>query len=171
MPNYCNYTMKVYGKKENVQSFINIMEAEYYYNENDIYVSCEEQRHFFRIFDTYYDEEELKQAKDNENISIMIDGTCAWSVEVCMNDGGYYKDIRTRYKEKAKGTTLQDESKTLDLIIEVYSEEIGVGFQEHYLYDRGVKIYDECVDYEELYDEETEEIIGYKGGFEWNFCI
>lgn len=68
-----------------------------------------------------------------------------------MLKGGYYRDIKTRYPKEFRGTTLDKESKRLNLMIEVYSEECGEAFQEHYLFDNGDTIIDECVDYNEYY--------------------
>lgn len=87
---------------------------------------------------------------------------------------------------------MQLESKRLNLDIEVYSEECGCCFQEHYIIVNGNIVADECVDWYEYYigdyntKEEAEEELEIeitdqewkhdyyisRGGFEnWDFEI
>lgn len=51
------------------------------------------------------------------------------------------------------------ESKRLNLDIEVYSEECGMCFQEHYVIINGDTVISECVDWQEyaIYDYDTKE--------------
>ena len=59
----------------------------------------------------------------------------------------------------------------LNLDMEVYSEEPGCGFQEHYVFADKVLVVNESVDYTEEYDEENDEWVS-EGGFEdWSFEI
>lgn len=185
MPNFCAYSMCVKGKKENIEEFIKVIQANYDYNTNEF--SCD--RHMFRVFGAYDSEiEEL----DNNIYQVIINGDCAWSVASCMFEDGYYKDVKERYPDNFKGTTLQLESARLNLDIEVFSEESGCCFQEHYIIIKGNIECDECVDWEEyclcdyktkkeaeieleieITDEEwnDEEYIS-RGGFEsWDFTI
>ena len=150
MPNYCSYEMKVQGKPENVEEFKNILKADYDYNEQ-----IPEHKHFSRVFDvTMYED-----ITENGVRSVEFYGSCAWSVYSCMMDGEhtYYEDFKKEYGNSCMATTLEIESKRLGLAIQVYSEEAGMGFQEHYVCINGETIVDDCVDWEENYidDEET----------------
>ena len=105
----------------------------------------------------------------------------------------YYASLKSRYPEDFRGTTLPIESERLHLNIEVFSEECGMCFQEHYVIINGDIIVSECVEWEEYcledYEtkEEAEEDLGIeitdeewesgepyisRGGFgEWDFSI
>lgn len=190
MPNYCYYQMKVVGAKEKVDEFIKVMDSHYDYGANEF----EFDRHMGgRVFEVNVDEfEEI----DNNVYAAIISGDCAWSVVCCMFSGTltYYNDLKSRFPETCRSTTVPIESKNLDLDIEIFSEECGMGFQEHYLVRKGVVEIEDCVDYYEYYVEECEtkeeaeeefdtEITDeewargcnegsfYRGGLEWNFQI
>lgn len=144
MPNYCDYSMCVKGTKENVEEFIKVIQADYNYGTMEF----SHDRHFFRVFEANYDEiEEMLDGK----YQAIIDGYCAWSVRSCMFDGyaSYYNSIKKDYPNNFRGTTLLTESERLNLDIEVYSEECGCCFQEHYVVVNGDLICDECVEYNE----------------------
>lgn len=147
MPNLCMYSMCVKGKKENIEEFIKVIEANYNYGTMEFSYD----RHFFRVFEAYY--EEIEQVKD-DIYQVIIGGDCAWSVSSCMFDNhslGYYATFKKDYGDKCRGTTLPIESKNLNLSIEVYSEECGMCFQEHYVIINGDVVVDECVDWYEYY--------------------
>lgn len=186
MPNYCYYSMCVKGSKKNVEEFIKVMQADYNYSEKHFTFD----RHMFRVFSAYADEVE----RDKGNVySTVINGDCAWSVSTCMFEGNYYNSLKERYPDEFRGTTLLRESKRLKLNIEVYSEESGCCFQEHYVIMDGDLIVDECVEWEEysldeyetkeeaereleitITDEEWSDNEGYitRGGFDnWDFEI
>lgn len=162
MPNYCNYQLKAKGDKKNLEKLHKIMNADYDYNKEEVY--CSEDAHMFRIF-----EATLIESKDDY---IIIDGHCAWSVMACMfNDKyTYYRNMKTKYKDECKATTIDKLSKELKLDIEIFSEESGCGFMEHFLIKQGEIIIDDCVDYCENYDTETEESHP-EGGLEWIYSI
>ena len=142
MPNYCDYSMCVKGTKENVEEFIKVIQADYDYHG----MIFSHDRHLFRVFEANYDEIE-KMCDDT--YQVIINGYCAWSVASCMLEGGYYADVKTRYPNEFRGTTLLLESKRLGIDIEVYSEECGCCFQEHYVIVNGDLICDECVEWNE----------------------
>lgn len=186
MPNYCYYEMCVRGQKKNVEEFIKVIKADYNYTD----MKFTYKRHLFRVFSADYDE--LEQV-ENDDYRVIISGDCAWSVATCMLPHGYYRSLKAEYPNEFRGTTLQKESRKLNLAIEVYSEECGMCFQEHYLFDNGEEIINECVDYNEyaIYEytskAEAEEDLGIeitdeewnsgeeyikRGGFEeWDFEI
>lgn len=179
------YSMCVKGKKENINEFIKVIKAGYDYGAMEF----DHDRHFCRVFEAYYEEiEDL----GNGLAQVIINGDCAWSVNSCMFEDGYYSSLKAAYPNEFRGTTLPIESKRLGLDIEVFSEECGMCFQEHYVIINGDVIIDECVDwYEYCIDEyktkeEAEEDLGIeitdeeweehefisRGGFgDWNFDI
>lgn len=187
MPNYCSYTMRVAGKKkENVEEFIKVIQADYNYLANKFTAP----RHLFRVFEA--ESEDI--VENNGKFSTMIYGNCAWSVYSCMMEGPatYYSDCIHEYNENFKGTTLVQESMLLNLDIEVFSKEPGIQFSEHYLIQNGEIIIDDETLYQEHYleaygdFEEFVEETGYDGteedlnasddcyiigGFEENFQI
>lgn len=191
MPNYCSYAMVVKGKKENVDEFINIIQAGYNYHSDE-----KPSRHMFRIFEAdVIDYEDREVSPEGDAIyRAHIIGDCAWSVHSCMfeGDGTYYSNVSlTTPEEKFNGTTLPVESKRLNLEIEVFSEECGFAFQEHYLISNGEVLQNECVDWychdlsdydtkEEaeadlevkISDEQWDELRYDEGGFgDWDFSI
>lgn len=188
MPNYCNYSMRVVGKETNVDEFINIIQTDYAFDDNG---KCSVDRHFWRVFEAEVTNENIK----DDIKSVIIDGYCAWSVYSCMFDGHltYQHD---HPDAKAGGTTLQFESARLNLDIEVFSEEPGCAFMEHYLIRNGEIEIDDCVDFfeccaddyetveemnddletditQEEFDYANEYCDGYvrRGGMEWDFEI
>lgn len=195
MPNYCDFDMKIVGERKNIEEFIAVLNSHYdyepvspdhirgktyplvhqppspiYYTTNGYRLAkLTGPRHMFRVFEAYVDRD-----LDEVNASY-INGYCAWSVYSCMFKGGctYYNDFIKGYDNKYigfMGTTLPDESRRLNLKIEVYSEESGCAFMEHFLIDNGEILIEDCVDvdYEEVLDEKGREIGEWKriGGFE-----
>jgi len=119
MPNYCDYTMRIRGKKEDRDKWVELMN------------NYELENHFFRIFETWRDNDWF----DREDCE-MVSGYCAWSIESCCRESGYSegKDL------------LAINSRELNLDVEVWSEEPGCGFQEHYIYSKGQCLTAECKD-------------------------
>ena len=168
MPNYCDYQMKLRGAKENVQKFIAYLKADYSYNNGKW--ECSEDRHFFRVFEAAHDPGEDTVDVSGETIST-VGGYCAWSVFSCLFEGNHtYYDQWKNDGENFKGTHILEASKELDLDIEIYSEEAGVGFMEHYLIEKGELLVDDCFDdFREIEDEDGEWIK--TGGVEWTFSF
>jgi hypothetical protein len=84
---------------------------------------------------------------------VALDIECAWSVYCCMFDGPltYYEDFQTEHPNNHFGTHILQESKRLNLEIEIWSREGGVGFQEHYKICSGILIKDEEYKFKEYY--------------------
>ena len=78
---------------------------------------------------------------DDNEWFMKIEGYCDWSLEICYRNPKYSdgKDFFTANTEE------------LNLIIEAWSEEPLMGFQEHYIYDHGKCILDECFNWIEAY--------------------
>lgn len=195
MPNYCDFNMKIVGERKDIEELIAVLNCDYSYKRispdhingktyplvhqpaSPIYYTTNGYRlarftgprHMFRVFEAYVD-----RSVDEPNASY-ISGYCAWSVYSCMFKGDYtyYNDFLKDYGNRYigfMGTTLPDESRRLNLKVEVYSEESGCAFMEHFLIDNGEILIEDCIDieYEDILDENGEETGEWKtiGGFE-----
>lgn len=173
MANYCSYEMKIKGKKENVDKLIEYLQSDYYY-ENKELVKCDADRHFCRVFECHIADDYKEEGYQGYEI---VYGSCAWSVFSCMMSGDhtYYNDL-IKYKNN-KVTCMTKATKELDLEVEIFSEEPGCCFMEHFLIDKGKILIEDCVDWEEQYDEDGDPIYDeygnriQKGGLEWNYTI
>ena len=178
MPNICGYSMSITGKESQVNELIQIMQNDYDGTPN-------EPLHLWRVFSA---EEVSREVKD-DLVTVLISGDCAWSVGTCMFEGGYQAQFNAN--NERNGTTLEKETKRLGLAVEIYSEECGCAFMEHYIVASGNIIEDECVEWLqccmdgfenveefneftglnwtkeqfEKYDEEYYEV----GGMDWDF--
>lgn len=124
MANYCEYVMKITGRKENVEELIEMMKWQ------GKYENCG----LGRIYDCWEDDaEELSE----EFGTVQMSGNCAWSVLTAMRN------------YKGRHPSLESETERLNLLVEVYSSEPGCGFQEHCIIDKGEVILEDCVNYEE----------------------
>lgn len=122
MANYCDFVMKIVGKEEDCNKFVEKLR------------NYEEPNHFWRIFEaTVYDRE-----NDGDKTSLYVDGYCAWSLESCCRASGYSNGV----------DLLEVNTADLRLKLEAYSRELGIGFEEHYIYDKGDCIEDQCIDAE-----------------------
>lgn len=128
MPNTCYYEMKVRGTKKNCEEWYRKMQSD------------DDPDRFRRIFAAMiYDEWGTE-----EDYYMLISGDCAWSLDTCCRSSGY-----------AGRDLFEINSRQLNVTMEAYSEEPGIGFQEHYIYKRGKCLASDCVDYGEwFYDKE-----------------
>ena len=76
--------------------------------------------------------------------------------DTSQSDGYHVMREGIPYVMASRGTSLIQESKQLNLTIEVYSEECGMGFQEHIAVVNGDLMVNDCVDYQELYWDKDE---------------
>lgn len=167
MPNYCNYQMKLRGTKENIQTFIAYLKADYSCANGKW--ECSEDRHFFRVFEADHNPSEDTVDASGEIVST-VSGYCAWSIFSCLFEGNHTYYSRYEKEEGFKGIHILEASKELSLDIEIYSEEAGVGFMEHYLIEKGELLVDECFDdYCEIEDEDGDWVRS--GGVEWEFSF
>lgn len=139
MPNDCNYEMKIKGSKRAIQKVIWALQADYDYSEE----KKPKSKHFFRVFEC-----RRGNLEDNPDgtFTQTVWGYCAWSVQSCMLNvkGTYYDDVLKNHKDIFMGTSLEEESNQCE--IEVFSEEPGMGFSEHYIFKNGECTLDDCVD-------------------------
>lgn len=148
MANDCYFEMKIVGSIENVKKFEKILCAPDYST-----------THLFRIFDVSIDHENEICGKR----SVSYSGTCAWSCSGCMlnEEYSYYRQNSEDKNPDPNATTIQIESERLNLGIELYSEEEGVGFQEHIFFLNGKEIKNECVDYHNYYIDDNDDLFYY----------
>ena len=181
MANICSFSMFVRGKVENINLFYDAM-----CQKGNVYMG--------RGVDAEIN-------IDEEDGSAFIDGWCKWSIQSALI--GNAIDMRnnpTRWywgpnvdPLKLEFVTLFEACKKWNIDMEVYSEEPGCCFQEHYMVVNGDVVADECVEWNEYYlgdfsskeeaetelgieitDEEWENKDEYisRGGFEnWDFDI
>lgn len=128
MANSCYFSMRITGSKAACEEFSEVL-------------SFRRERRFYGLYES---ECTFKGVMGN-NYIMEFNGECAWSV-----DSSLMKEQGASY------TTLEFESRKLNLMIEVYSTESSNEFAEHALYESGVRIKYECVDYSELYWDESD---------------
>lgn len=141
MPNYCDYEMRIKGSKKAIERVLACLNADYNYGEGK-----PAHKHFFRVFQA----EKPYEIEDNGDgtYTQQVYGYCAWSVSSCMLEGPftYFSQVKKDYPDIFMGTTLLEQSK--DCEIEVFSEEPGMGFSEHYIFKNGECICDDTQEIE-----------------------
>lgn len=143
MANYAQFEMRVVGDPLNVKKFIEIMQVDEYDT------TPNGKPHFFRIFEAH-----LEKKSDVKHGFAHIDGYCAWSIVSCMTDVSphtYYNqhayDLDDNGEIKLPNAThLAETTKKLNLKVETFAEEAGVGFEEHIIYDNGEEVLNDVVD-------------------------
>lgn len=127
MPNYCSFEMKIRGKKEDCLNFL----------KKD---NCEEENHFWRLFKF----DSIEENGDENDYEVGIIGSCAWSLEACCRNS-HPLDYNNNYGNKKDLFT--ENTKNFNLVMEVFSNEGGNCFAEHFMYDKGKCLVSEKVDY------------------------
>lgn len=182
MANICGFSMRVRGKRDDIEKFHNAMQQK-----GNVYMGRGSDA------DIEYEDE------DDYSIG-WIQGWCKWSVQSAMIDNAismrtepniwYFGDDVD--KSKIEFITLIEACRKYNVDMEVFSEESGCCFQEHIMVINGDVVIDECVEWNEyclddfdtkeeaeeeleieITDEEWNEggFIG-RGGFgEWEFEI
>lgn len=163
MANICSYNMAVRGTKENIETFINMVNQK-----GTCYMGRGAE-----VYDVEYEQLE-------ENLwRCTFDGCTKWSIQASLvMDAISMRKTPERWAfsrdtDRASLTfvTLYEACEQLNIDMECYSEESDMGFQEHFLFKDGQLVLEECVEYSEEYDEENDEWIP-EGGFgEWCFEI
>lgn len=164
MPNYCSAIIWVSGRKDCVDEFQRVLEADYNYLEGKF----SHIPHLWRIFEVF----PMEYEQYGLYVRASFDIICAWSVSSCMLPGpvSYYDDglrratmditdeqqklqllYSGRQLQPNYGTNIVDLSRYLGLEIEIISQEPGIGFMEHYRICNGSTLKDECYDYTEHY--------------------
>lgn len=133
MANECSFEMRIKGSYPNINMFLGFITKK---------LNIREIGWFPRWINIIDIEQE-------ENFAL-LHGICCWSVATAM-----------RNKTNESDATLKFLSEILNLDIEVYSEEEGCEFQEHYLVRKGKEEIDDCVDWSVLYFDRQEELDKY----------
>lgn len=153
MPNLCTGFMNIRGYAPNVDEFIAILQANYSYNKSDEdWTYCADSKnfshipHFFRVFQAIPFNEVWHSGIYK---CVSIDLEVAWSIYCCMFSGPltYYNDFQRNHYNQHFASHILAESKRLQLEIEIWSYEPGMGFQEHYKVCSGVLVKNECFNF------------------------
>lgn len=124
MANNCYYVMKVVGRGVDINTFYKRLKGK----DGDNYIG--------RVFsaEIYESENEIEKTLNTTDVTyVCFSGDCAWSVSSSMISGYEYSN-------------LVDVTEELGLVVEIYSEEYGCCFQEHYLIGNGAILVGDCVD-------------------------
>ena len=151
MANICSFSMMVKGKHDDIEQFYKAMSQD-----GNIWMGRGADAEI--DYDDNYDGDGTDRAQ--------IDGWCKWSVSSAMISNAI--SMRTepniwafskREKDDLKFITLIEATEQWNLVVEVFSEEPGCCFQEHYVFDNGTVLYDECIEYYEycICDYDTKE--------------
>lgn len=133
MANFCNFVLKVVGPEAGVQAFTKVIQTK----------DQTKGKHLSRVTDV-----DIVKRKDGMCI---FAGLCAWSTYVCMLEGDntYHKRNLESDNPDPNVTSLNALTSEFGVEVELYSEETGIGFQEHILITPLAVTINECVDYEE----------------------
>lgn len=146
MANNCLFDMRITGREEAIKELIAMLKWEGEFKEKG-------------LGRTYsFDADELEETDVVGIYSVTGYGDCAWSILTAMCEE-YRKDA----------PSLESETKRLGLVVEVYSSEPGMCFQEHYLFVKGDVLVNECVDYEEHWVSGYSSLEEYNKEFETDF--
>ena len=155
MANLCSFQMKVRGRQEDIEQFYKALTQN-----GKIWMGRGADA------DIEFEDDDLAN----------ITGTCKWSIQSALIDNAISMKNHPERWYWGEGKTASDyEFITLyqachkwNLIMEVYSEECGNQFQEHYICDKNVILCEDCVNWEEYWvdeyetKEEAEEELGVK---------
>lgn len=140
MANNCYFNMHIISKNS-TEGILKILTGISAMDEEELNPKTFEVVHLGRVFSSWcYGK---GKRKDN-TFYAYADGDCAWSFQSAILDKGLFQQIIRKYK----------------LSVEVYTEEPGVGFAEHYLWTDGELMVDRCVDLSvwSVYDLEEEDL-------------
>lgn len=148
MANVCFFNLNVVGTEDKVKEFCNILNGE-----NERYFAGIEE--IEEIKRTNIINTKSNKFKKGNLVSVFFSGDCKWSVLTSMLEDGYYREFS---KTDKNITNLEIETKRLELFVEVISSECGLGFMEHHIIDNGDIVLNDCVDYEEYFMEDYDNV-------------
>ena len=136
MANDCEYWLRIRGKKQNVSDFLHILNGEGPLVETmDTVWSGKDNKWIERkilmpdwsgradIGEMEFVEADVKKADQDKIVTVEASGVCAWSVQSSLREGHHSIDA------------LFEEFDISDM--EIWSDEPGIGFREHYYYKQG----------------------------------
>ena len=144
MANLCSFSMLVKGKHDDIAKFYDAMRQN-----GHIWMG--------RGADAEIDYDDNFDLEGHDRAT--IDGWCKWSIQSALYDNAismrreperwfFGNDVDNRTLEFI---TFVEASEKWNLDIEVFSEENGCGFQEHYIIRNGIMEVDKCVDWCEYF--------------------
>lgn len=135
MANNCYFEMKIAGEEPAVQEFIQMLQRKGEFTNNGL----------GRVFSfDILNPDHPERDPVSGGIALVGAGDCAWSIKSALQDW--------------EPRNLMSETERLGLVVEAYSSEPGLCFQEHVLCDKGKMIIEDCVDYEEHWIEGADEM-------------
>lgn len=180
MANCCYYNMRVFGKPKTVIAVYNFI--------NDHSPECE-------IYDSTPGDVNLESVDEElTELDLYLNGWAKWSCMSAWNMDKYRYDqfitdtitrkaaegvpldehekfamerIKAMKKEKLESPSLLDFKDNVS--IEIFSEEAGMGFAEHYILINGGFRIDDCRNFYEHYDEENDKVILNGGYMDYDF--
>lgn len=159
MPNICNFSVRVTGPKKGIDRFIQAAQTDYHVGEPN------EPEHFWRVFDFYVDSlEDL----NNGLWQLQAFGDCACSVHTCFTESGYQRSWVNQQTSTHNGITIERICIEEGLIVEFFSDEIGMGFAEHIIYVIEELHLDETYDYTECDYEMDLDELNERSGNNWS---
>ena len=143
MANLCSFLMKVRGNKEDILQFYKALTQD-----GKIWMGRGAGADI--------------EFEDNDFAALT--GTCKWSIQSAVIDNAISMRTDSRPWYFGEGlsskdfefVTLYEACKRWNLVMEVYSEECGCQFQEHFVCDKGEVLCDDCVGWEEYFVEDYE---------------
>jgi hypothetical protein len=143
MANLCSFLMKVRGHKDDIIQFHKALTQD------------------GKIWMGRGADADLKF--DGDDAAVMS-GTCKWSIQSALIDNAISMRTDSRKWYFGEGLsskdfefiTLYEACERWNLVMEVYAEECGCQFQEHFICDKGDDICNDCVDWEEYFVEDYE---------------
>lgn len=125
MANNCCFDMRITGGEEEIKELISMLQWKGKF----------ENAGLGRVYS--FDAEEIEKTDIPGVFQVNGYGDCAWSVLTAIQN------------YNGRHPSLESETGRLGLVVEVYSSEPGIGFQEHVLIAKGSVIESECLDYQE----------------------
>jgi len=152
MANNCYYTMRAVSKDKNaLDRLVKIME----YKDNEYYI--------YRCFSA----EVYDRAEVEDFFVLLIDGDVAWSCDQWFNAED--EEVPNKDGNGAHLIRLDALCKKLKIGMEVWSQEPGIGFEEHYIVNADGKIIvNDCADWCRIWEDEDGEELDQpeeEGGF------
>lgn len=149
MANWCEYEMKVVSKdRKAIKRLLSIMQ----YKDSEYYL--------YRVSSA---KEIIKDKVGDLHCAIIL-GYVAWSTHYWASPR---KEDDFVSETGARIARLQDICKKLDIAVEIFSQEPGIGFQTHEVINNLGEIeLDECVDWTERYEDLDGVVHEETGGFE-----
>lgn len=145
MANNCCFDMKITGGEEGIKELVSMLRWEGKFKEAGL----------GRIYS--FEADEIEKTNIPGVYQTRGAGDCAWSVLTAMQNYG------------GRHPSLESETGRLGLVVEVYSSEPGIGFQEHILIAMGSVIISDCVDYSEHWVEGPEHLEEYNQEYGTDF--